>query len=89
MPFISASGDDSRSGSECSEQDTLLASWRGVATEEGVAAQLTTPPPQLELRPQGGVWVRASIPSGTRFGPFLGKWAPEPQDEDYSWEVGK
>ncbi len=59
--------------------------WRGL-DEGGVAAQLISPPPQLELR-HGGVWTRAPVPQGTRFGPFLGKWVLEPANECFAWEV--
>jgi hypothetical protein len=55
----------------------------GVAV---AAAQLISPPPQLELR-HGGVWTRAPVPQGTRFGPFLGKWVLEPANENFAWEV--
>jgi hypothetical protein len=24
---------------------------------------------------------------GARFGPFLGRWVPHPQDPKYAWEV--
>ena len=48
---------------------------------------MVTPPPQLQLR-KGGVWTRAPVAAGVRFGPFLGKWVLEPGNEDYAWEVG-
>ena len=66
--------------------------WR---PEDGTAslASLATPPPHLQLRPSGladgqqGVWSRAALPAGTRFGPYLGKWVLEPQNEEFAWEV--
>ena len=86
------SGDDSRSGSDCSaEQD---GGWRGYddGLGGGVAAQLSTPPPQIEIVQSSvangrGVWTRAPVPAGTRFGPFLGKWVLEPQNDEFAWEV--
>ncbi|XP_044595350.1 histone-lysine N-methyltransferase MECOM-like isoform X3 [Cotesia glomerata] len=33
------------------------------------------------------VRARKEIPRGTRFGPFLGKWASEPHNPRYAWEV--
>ena len=59
--------------------------WRSVE-EGGGAAHLITPPPHLQLRKQG-VWTRAPVPAGVRFGPFLGKWVLEPINEDFAWEV--
>jgi hypothetical protein len=45
-------------------------------------------PPELELRDPGcGVWTRQHVSRGTRYGPFLGKWIPEPVDPRYAWEV--
>jgi hypothetical protein len=45
-------------------------------------------PPELELRePGSGVWTRQRVTRGTRYGPFLGKWTPEPIDPRYAWEV--
>jgi hypothetical protein len=45
-------------------------------------------PPELELRePGSGVWTRQHVSRGIRYGPFLGKWTPEPIDPRYAWEV--
>ncbi|XP_069668872.1 transcription factor hamlet-like isoform X2 [Periplaneta americana] len=45
-------------------------------------------PPELELRdPGSGVWTRQHVSRGARYGPFLGKWTPEPIDPRYAWEV--
>ena len=57
-----------------------------------MASQLATPPPQIEIGQSSivngqGVWTRASVPLGTRFGPFLGKWVLEPQNDEFAWEV--
>ena len=61
----------------------------GVAS---LAAQLALPPSQLEFGPSTawagrGVWTKSNIPSGTRFGPFLGKWVLEPENDEFAWEV--
>ena len=51
------------------------------------------PPSQVELRESGsgnpglGVWATESIPAGTKFGPFLGKWCLEPVNQSQAWEV--
>ena len=57
-----------------------------------LAAQLALPPSQLEFSQSAvcngrGVWTKANIPAGTRFGPFLGKWVLEPENEEFAWEV--
>ena len=83
--ILSVLGEDSRSGSESSGEQDNLNVWRNLE-DGGLSAHFVTPPPQLELR-KGGVWARAIVPAGTRFGPFLGKWVPEPRNEDYAWEV--
>ena len=62
----------------------------GVAS--GGVAGLLLPPPSLELAQSGvgagrGVWTRAALPPATRFGPFLGKWVLEPENEEFAWEV--
>ena len=61
----------------------------GVAS---LAAQLALPPSQLEFGQSNvcsgrGVWTKSNIPSGTRFGPFLGKWVLEPENDEFAWEV--
>ncbi|CAH1995376.1 unnamed protein product [Acanthoscelides obtectus] len=43
-------------------------------------------PGQLELK-ENGVFAKTRITKGTRFGPFLGKWASNPQDVRFAWEV--
>lgn len=43
-------------------------------------------PAELELR-RDGVWARAAIKCGQRYGPFLGKWLTTPIDTKYAWEV--
>ncbi|GBP75220.1 hypothetical protein EVAR_82890_1 [Eumeta japonica] len=42
-------------------------------------------PDELVLR-RGGVYARKSIPSGTKYGPFTGKWETQPVDRRYAWE---
>ena len=55
------------------------------------------PPPTLELRQSKvnpgppsklGVFAVETLPAGSKFGPFLGKWAFEPGHHDQAWEVG-
>lgn len=43
-------------------------------------------PIELVLK-KDGVYARASIPNGTRYGPFKGKWKQQPIDRRYAWEV--
>lgn len=43
-------------------------------------------PGELELR-ENGVFAKALISKGTRYGPFQGKWASIPQDLRFAWEV--
>ena len=56
-----------------------------------------SPPPTLELRQSKvnpgppsklGVFAVETLPTGSKFGPFLGKWAFEPGHQDQAWEVG-
>ena len=56
------------------------------------ASHALNPPPNIELKESTkggglGVWSKELIPGGTRFGPFLGKWALEPINLRYAWEV--
>lgn len=46
-------------------------------------------PHEIELRNAGaeGVWSTASIPCGTKYGPYIGKWLPKPIDTRFAWEV--
>ena len=59
----------------------------------GLAAQLSLPPSSLEFGQSAvskgrGVWTRGlALPPGTRFGPFLGKWVLEPENDEFAWEV--
>ncbi|KAG5322248.1 HAM factor, partial [Pseudoatta argentina] len=50
-----------------------------------------SPVPEVEVGGSalGGPYVRArkDIPRGARFGPFLGKWASEPFNPRYAWEM--
>jgi len=51
------------------------------------------PPAEVEVRessnghPYLGVWATDNISSGTKFGPFLGKWSLEPINPNQAWEV--
>ena len=47
-----------------------------------------TPPAAVELRDLG-VWAKERVAAGTRYGPFLGKWALEPANPAYAWEVSE
>ncbi len=53
------------------------------------------PPSQVELRESGsgqpglGVWAVDTIPAGSKFGPFLGKWSLEPINPNQAWEVSE
>lgn len=46
-------------------------------------------PHELELRGAGaeGVWTKTTIPRGTKYGPFMGKWLQKPIDMRFAWEV--
>lgn len=35
----------------------------------------------------GGVFAKANISSGTKYGPFIGKWETQPSDRRFAWEV--
>ncbi|XP_065174278.1 histone-lysine N-methyltransferase MECOM isoform X2 [Atheta coriaria] len=43
-------------------------------------------PPEVELR-KDGVFAKTVIPKGTKYGPFEGKWASQPQEVKFAWEV--
>ncbi|XP_049875640.1 histone-lysine N-methyltransferase PRDM16-like isoform X2 [Pectinophora gossypiella] len=43
-------------------------------------------PSELVLK-GGGIFARASISGGTKYGPFIGKWETQPLDRRYAWEV--
>ena len=59
------------------------------------ASQALNPPSQVDLRESSavnselGVWATETIPQGTRFGPFMGKWTMEPTHQKFAWEVSK
>ena len=90
-------GEDSHSSSEDAVQDPNKA-WKsldegGGLGMAGLAAQLSLPPSNLEFGQSAvsngqGVWTRGlPLPPGTRFGPFLGKWVLEPENDEFAWEV--
>lgn len=43
-------------------------------------------PSEVELK-ESGIFARTTISKGTRYGPFLGKWAEVPYDSLFAWEV--
>ena len=57
------------------------------------ASHALNPPSQVDLRESSinkadlGVWAVETIPHGTRFGPFMGKWTMEPSNPKFAWEV--
>ncbi|XP_016912561.2 transcription factor hamlet-like isoform X2 [Apis cerana] len=59
--------------------------------KEHANREWVSPVPEVEVggSAPGGPQVRArkDIPRGARFGPFLGKWASEPFNPRYAWEV--
>ncbi|XP_033323188.1 transcription factor hamlet isoform X3 [Megalopta genalis] len=59
--------------------------------KEQSSREWVSPVPEVEVGGSlpGGPQVRArkDIPRGARFGPFLGKWASEPFNHRYAWEV--
>ncbi|XP_015607985.1 MDS1 and EVI1 complex locus protein isoform X2 [Cephus cinctus] len=60
-------------------------------SKEQLGRDWVSPVPEVEVggSAPGGPQVRArkDIPRGARFGPFLGKWADEPFNPRYAWEV--
>lgn len=59
--------------------------------KDHLSREWVSPVPEVEVggSAPGGPYVRArkDIPRGARFGPFLGKWASEPFNPRYAWEV--
>ncbi|XP_045488833.1 histone-lysine N-methyltransferase PRDM16 isoform X2 [Pieris rapae] len=43
-------------------------------------------PPELIYK-TGGIYARFNVTSGTKYGPFNGKWETQPLDRRYAWEV--
>lgn len=43
-------------------------------------------PQELEIK-ENGVFAKRSIEKSTKYGPFQGKWAGQPQDQRFAWEV--
>lgn len=60
--------------------DVAFARARDVVMACGVLPQ------ELEIR-DGGVFAKGNIEKSTRYGPFQGKWAWQPQDQRFAWEV--
>jgi len=69
-------------------EDTIKQEPKDQSSREWVS-----PVPEVEVggSAAGGPYVRArkDIPRGARFGPFLGKWASEPFNPRYAWEVSR
>ncbi|XP_063626052.1 histone-lysine N-methyltransferase PRDM16-like isoform X2 [Cydia splendana] len=60
---------------------------KGAKNYDSVDSELNLPI-ELVIK-NGGVFARVNIPSGTKYGPFIGKWTTEsePLDTRYAWEV--
>ncbi|XP_050297806.1 transcription factor hamlet-like isoform X2 [Anthonomus grandis grandis] len=43
-------------------------------------------PSEIELK-DGGVFAKVPIPKRTTYGPFHGKWAEDPEDARFAWEI--
>jgi len=69
-------------------EDTIKQEPKDQSSREWIS-----PVPEVEVggSAAGGPYVRArkDIPRGARFGPFLGKWASEPFNPRYAWEVSR
>ncbi|XP_034188171.1 transcription factor hamlet isoform X2 [Osmia lignaria lignaria] len=66
-------------------QDTMKQEQKEQSNREWVS-----PVPEVEVGGSSAdpqVRARKDIPRGARFGPFLGKWASEPFNPRYAWEV--
>lgn len=68
---------------------------KAVKQEPEEKCEWQSPVPEIEVGGVGRssgeaplVRARKDLPRGARFGPFLGKWAGEPFDQRYAWEVG-
>ncbi|XP_066584194.1 transcription factor hamlet-like isoform X2 [Prorops nasuta] len=82
--------EDRRSSWDCEEQ-TGQTNYRNDYQETIKGQAWISPVPEVEvggILPSGPqVRARKDIPRGARFGPFLGKWASEPFNPRYAWEV--
>lgn len=63
------------------------------SAKDAVSREWVSPVPEVEVGRSAlsGPQVRArrDIARGARFGPFLGKWASEPVNPHYAWEVSE
>ena len=75
-------------GADCSPSMAAAAAMAATRSflEKLHSSHALTPPAAVELR-DVGVWARERVAAGTRYGPFLGKWALEPANPAYAWEV--
>jgi hypothetical protein len=64
------------------------------SNEDPLKHLVASVPPELEIRDSKvehgpGVFARNAVGRSARFGPFLGRWVPHPQDPKFAWEVSR
>ena len=89
---VGAAGGGEGNGSPTTAAAAAAAAAAMAATrsflEKLHSSHALTPPAAVELR-DVGVWAKERVAAGTRYGPFLGKWALEPANPAYAWEVSE
>ncbi|XP_011302457.1 PR domain zinc finger protein 16-like isoform X2 [Fopius arisanus] len=72
-------------------QDTIKEEPKDPEEHKDPPTEWLSPVPEVEvgsnLNEGPHVRARKEIPRGARFGPFLGKWATDPYNPRYAWEV--
>lgn len=72
-------------------EDTIKEEPKDPEYHKDPTTEWLSPVPEVEVGSTSneGPHVRARkvIPRGARFGPFLGKWASDPYNPRYAWEV--